>query len=145
MAIPAWISFSNGSSKTGAGSCRNREQSGLRRAMLREYLAGGCRPPELLKFLNSFLKQVVVAVEDYRRSGSEHVQKVRSEREYCEQVLKKWQEAKDKIGATVTPTGLRLPRLALPDLDEAGEIARFMWDEGLPGEFPFLTDAYPVQ
>jgi methylmalonyl-CoA mutase cobalamin-binding domain/chain len=60
-------------------------------------------------------------------------------------VLQEWQEAKDKIGTTVTPTGLRLPRLALPDLDEAGEIARFMWDEGLPGEFPFLTAAYPEQ
>jgi methylmalonyl-CoA mutase len=95
--------------------------------------------------LNSFLKQVVVAVENYRRSSSEHVQKVRSECEFREGVLRKWQEAKDKIGTTVTPTGLRLPRLALPDLDEAGEIARFMWDEGLPGEFPFLTAAYPEQ
>ncbi len=72
-------------------------------------------------------------------------EKARSEREYGEGVLQKWQEAKDKIGTTVTPTGLRLPRLALPDLDEAGEIARFMWDEGLPGEFPFLTAAYPEQ
>jgi methylmalonyl-CoA mutase cobalamin-binding domain/chain len=95
--------------------------------------------------LNSFLNQVVVAVENYRRSCSEHVEKVRSEREYREGVLRKWQEAKDKIGTTVTPTGLHLPRLALPDLDEAGEIARFMWDEGLPGEFPFLTAAYPEQ
>jgi methylmalonyl-CoA mutase cobalamin-binding domain/chain len=95
--------------------------------------------------LNSVLQQVVVAVENYRRSSSEHVEKARSERDYREVVLQKWQEAKDKIGSTVTPTGLRLPRLALPDLDEAGEIARFMWDEGLPGEFPFLTAAYPEQ
>jgi methylmalonyl-CoA mutase cobalamin-binding domain/chain len=29
--------------------------------------------------------------------------------------------------------------------DEAGEIARFLWDEGLPGEFPFLTAAYAEQ
>ena len=95
--------------------------------------------------MNSVLQQVVVAVENYRRSSSEHVEKARSERDYREGVLQKWQEAKDKIGTTVTPTGLRLPRLALPDLDEAGEIARFMWDEGLPGEFPFLTAAYPEQ
>jgi methylmalonyl-CoA mutase cobalamin-binding domain/chain len=95
--------------------------------------------------LNSFLQQVVVALEDYRRSSLEQVQKARRDREYSERVLQRWQEAKDKIGTTVTPTGLRLPRLALPDLDEAGEIARFMWDEGLPGEFPFLTAAYPEQ
>jgi len=40
---------------------------------------------------------------------------------------------------------LRLPRLALPELDEPGEIARFLHEEGLPGEFPFVTAAYPEQ
>jgi methylmalonyl-CoA mutase cobalamin-binding domain/chain len=91
------------------------------------------------------LGQVVVAVENYQRSGLEHVRKARTDREFGERVLQRWREAKDKIGTTVTPTGLRLPRLALSDLDEPGEIARFMWDEGLPGEFPFLTAAYPEQ
>ena len=93
----------------------------------------------------SSLGQVLVAIENYRRSGPDHVRKARTDREYGERVLKSWQEAKDKIGTTVTPTGLRLPRLALPDLDEVGEIARFLWEEGLPGEFPFLTAAYPEQ
>src|SRR3984893_8075991 len=91
------------------------------------------------------LGQVVAAIENHRRSGSDQVQKARTDREFGERVLQKWREAKDKIGVTVTPTGLRLPRLALPDLDEAGEIARFLWDEGLPGEFPFLTAAYAEQ
>ncbi len=92
-----------------------------------------------------FLGQIILAVENYRRSSSEQVRKARTDREFGEQVLRRWREARDKIGITVTPTGLRLPRLALPDLDEAGEIARFMWDEGLPGEFPFLTAAYAEQ
>ena len=35
-----------------------------------------------------------------------------------------------------------LPRLALPEIDEPGEIARYLFDEGLPGEFPFLNGAY---
>ena len=91
------------------------------------------------------LGQIVIAIENYRRSGSEQVQKARTDREFGERVLQRWREAKDRIGVTVTPTGLRLPRLALPDLDEAGEIARFLWDEGLPGEFPFLTSAYAEQ
>src|ERR1700726_3216803 len=91
------------------------------------------------------LGQVIVAIEDYRQSGLDQVQKARTDREFGERVLQRWREAKDKIGVTVTPTGLRLPRLALPDLDEAGEIARFLWDEGLPGEFPFLTAAYAEQ
>ena len=41
-----------------------------------------------------------------------------------------------------TPTGLKLPRLALPQTDEPGEIARFLFGEGLPGEFPFVNAAY---
>src|SRR6476660_2437070 len=91
------------------------------------------------------LGQIVSAVQNYRRSGPIQVQKARADREFGERVLQRWRAAKAKIGSTVTPTGLRLPRLALPDLDEAGEIARFLWDEGLPGEFPFLTAAYAEQ
>ena len=41
-----------------------------------------------------------------------------------------------------TPTGLTLPRLALPNVDEPGEIARYLYGEGLPGEFPFVSSAY---
>lgn len=91
------------------------------------------------------LGQVVVAVENYRRSVSDQVRQARTDREFGERILQRWRAAKEKIGVTVTPTGLRLPRLALPDLDEVGEISRFLWDEGLPGEFPFLTAAYAEQ
>ena len=91
------------------------------------------------------LGQVVVAIENYRRSASDQVQKARTDHEFGERVLQRWREVRNKIEFTVTPTGLRLPRLALPDLDEAGEIVRFMWDEGLPGEFPFLAAAYAEQ
>jgi methylmalonyl-CoA mutase cobalamin-binding domain/chain len=93
----------------------------------------------------SSLEKVVSAIVNYRQSGLEQVQKARTDGEFGEQVLQRWREAKAGIGTAVTPTGLRLPRLALPDLDEAGEIARFLWDEGLPGEFPYLTAAYPEQ
>src|SRR5207249_11531081 len=41
-----------------------------------------------------------------------------------------------------TPTGLPSPRLALPEINEAGEIARYLFGDGLPGEFPFLNGAY---
>jgi methylmalonyl-CoA mutase cobalamin-binding domain/chain len=91
------------------------------------------------------LAQVISAIENYRRLGSGQVQKARTDPDFGEQMLQRWREAKARIGTTVTPTGLRLPRLALPDLDEAGEIARFLWDEGLPGEFPYLTAAYAEQ
>jgi methylmalonyl-CoA mutase cobalamin-binding domain/chain len=91
------------------------------------------------------LGQVAVAVDNYRKMGVQEVQRVRGNREYGEQLVKKWRETKANIAHATTPTGLRLPRLALPDVDDPGEIARFLWDEGIPGEFPFLTAAYAEQ
>jgi methylmalonyl-CoA mutase cobalamin-binding domain/chain len=91
------------------------------------------------------LGQVVLALEEYRRFVLSEIRRARTDREFGQQILKKWQEAKAGIGTTITPTGLRLPRLALPDLDEPGEIERFLCEEGLPGEFPYLTAAYPEQ
>jgi methylmalonyl-CoA mutase cobalamin-binding domain/chain len=89
------------------------------------------------------LGHVVSAIENYGKFVQEQVQKARLDPETREQVLNKWREAKAKIGTTVTPTGLRLPRLALPETDEPGEIARFIYEEGLPGDFPFVTAIYP--
>src|SRR6516225_7040475 len=91
------------------------------------------------------LGQIVSAVEDYRKFVSSQVGIARADPRIGEDTLKRWREAKERIGTTVTPTGLRLPRLALPELDEPGEIARFLHEEGLPGEFPFVTAAYPEQ
>ena len=42
-----------------------------------------------------------------------------------------------KFRSTRAPTGLPLPRLALPEIDEPGEIARYLFGDGLPGEFPY--------
>src|SRR6516165_514600 len=91
------------------------------------------------------LGQIVSAVEDYRKFVSSQVRTARADPRIGEDIVKRWRAAKERIGATVTPTGLRLPRLALPELDEPGEIARFLHEEGLPGEFPFVTAAYPEQ
>jgi methylmalonyl-CoA mutase len=91
------------------------------------------------------LGQIVSAVEDYRKFVSSQVQTARAEPRVGEDILKRWREVRERIGTAVTPTGLRLPRLALPELDEPGAIARFFYEEGLPGEFPFMTAAYPEQ
>ena len=91
------------------------------------------------------LGQIVSAVEDRRKFVSSQVRIARADPRVGEDILKRWREAKERIGMTLTPTGLRLPRLALPEFDEPGEIARFLHEEGLPGEFPFVTAAYPEQ
>ena len=89
------------------------------------------------------LDSVVKAVEGFNRSVEREVQRARADADYGKQVLDKWRSVRAAVAQTTTPTGLTLPRLALPDLDEPGEITRHLMGEGLPGEFPFTNAAYP--
>lgn len=90
----------------------------------------------------SKLGQVVEAVENYNKFVLDHVKRARSDEQFGRELLGRWNDIKAKIPVTQTPTGLPLPRLALPDIDDPGEIARYLFGEGLPGEFPFLNGAY---
>ena len=91
----------------------------------------------------SVLAQVSKAVEAYDGFVERQVARARSEAEFRDQILERWQSARAAIGTVETPTGLKLPRLALTQTDEAGEITRYLYGEGLPGEFPFVNAAYP--
>ena len=88
------------------------------------------------------LAQIADAVEAYNRSVHDTVARARTDAAFGKQILEKWRQARASIGTTVTPTGIELPRLALPNLDEPGEMARYLGEEGLPGEFPYLSSAY---
>jgi methylmalonyl-CoA mutase len=90
----------------------------------------------------SVLSQIADAVDTYNRSVEKRVEQVRSDAAAGQALLDKWREIRERIPTTVTPTGLTLPRLALPELDEAGAIARYLGEEGLPGDFPFVSSAY---
>src|ERR1041384_4891225 len=91
----------------------------------------------------SKLGQVVESVENYNKFVLDQVKRARSDQKFGRDLLGRWNDTKAKIPVTRTPTGLPLPRLALPEIDEPGEIARFIFGEGLPGEFPYLNAAYP--
>src|SRR6266496_2524158 len=91
----------------------------------------------------SKLGQVVESVEDYNKFVLDQVKRARTDQKFGRDLLGRWNDTKAKIPVTRTPTGVPLPRLALPEIDEPGEIARFIFGEGLPGEFPFLNAAYP--
>jgi methylmalonyl-CoA mutase len=91
------------------------------------------------------LGQVVQSVRKYHNFVQAEVKRVRNDPKAAEEVLNRWREIGSKIGTTETPTGIKLPTLALPEFDEPGEITRFLLDEGLPGEFPYLSAAYPEQ
>src|ERR1044071_4235869 len=91
----------------------------------------------------SKLGQVVESVENYNKFVLDQVKRARTDQKFGRDLLGRWNDTKAKIPVTRTPTGLPLPRLALPEIDEPGEIARFIFGEGLPGEFPYLNGAYP--
>ncbi len=90
----------------------------------------------------TFLGRVADSLDTYRQFVVEQVRRARTEPEFAAQMEARWQAARDRAGASTTPTGLVLPRHAFPPLDEAGAIARHLFEEGLPGEFPFLNAAY---
>ncbi len=90
----------------------------------------------------SKLGQVVKSVENYNQFVLDQVKRARTDEKFGRELLGRWNDIKAKIPTTRTPTGLSLPRLALPEIDESGEIARYLFGEGLPGEFPYLNAAY---
>src|SRR5204862_7965363 len=90
----------------------------------------------------SKLGSVVESVEKYNQFVVDQVKRARSDKDFGRDLVGRWNDIKAKIPTSRTPTGIPLPRLALPEIDEAGEIARYLFREGLPGEFPYLNGAY---
>jgi len=90
----------------------------------------------------SKLGQVVESVEKYNQFVLDQVKRARTDEKFGRDLLGRWNDFKAKIPITRAPTGLPLPRLALPEVDEPGEIARYLFGDGLPGEFPYLNAAY---
>ncbi|PYK44773.1 MAG: methylmalonyl-CoA mutase [Verrucomicrobia bacterium] len=91
----------------------------------------------------SKLGQVVESVENYNKFVLDQVKRARTDQKFGRDLLGRCNDVKAKIPVTRTPTAISLPRLALPEIDEPGEIARYIFGEGLPGEFPYLNAAYP--
>jgi len=90
----------------------------------------------------SKLGQVVEAVEKHGQFVFDQVKRARSDEKFGRELTERWNKIKADIPVSRAPTGLPLPRLALPEIDEPGEIARYLFGDGLPGEFPFLNAAY---
>jgi methylmalonyl-CoA mutase len=90
----------------------------------------------------SKLGQVVESVEKYNQFVLDQVKRARTDEKFGRELVDRWNKIKSETPVSRTPTGLPLPRLALPEIDEPGEIARYLFGDGLPGEFPFLNGAY---
>ncbi|MGB8465160.1 MAG: methylmalonyl-CoA mutase family protein [Terrimicrobiaceae bacterium] len=90
----------------------------------------------------SALSDVADAIERHERFVDRQAEHARRNPKFRKELLQRWKKVLRKAGSASTPTGLRLPRVALPQTDEPGEIARFLFGEGPPGEFPFVNGAY---
>jgi methylmalonyl-CoA mutase len=85
------------------------------------------------------LDGVIRACAAHDAAVAAEVQRARADAAAGRAWLDRWQAVRAAVPLGRTPTGLELPRLALPDLDEAGAVARFLLGAGLPGEFPFVN------
>ena len=90
----------------------------------------------------SKLGAVIESVEKHEKFVQEQVKRARTDEKFGREMTERWNKIKAGIPIARAPTGLPLPRLALPEIDEAGEIARYLFGDGLPGEFPYLNGAY---
>jgi len=91
----------------------------------------------------SALAQIIKAAQQFERSVDAQVRKARSDTRFARELRGRWRKIRERVPTIETPAGLKLPRLALPQTDEPGAIAQFLFGDGLPGEFPFVTAAYP--
>jgi methylmalonyl-CoA mutase len=88
------------------------------------------------------LARVCDAVQGHDHFVAEQVRRAREDTAFRNELLTRWKAIRESIGTLHTPTGLELPAYSLPYTDDPGEIARFLFTDGLPGEFPFVNAAY---
>ncbi|MBV8584988.1 MAG: hypothetical protein JO308_01770 [Verrucomicrobia bacterium] len=91
------------------------------------------------------LGQIVSAVNGYRHFIDAEVKRIRMDSAAGLKLVEEWRAMRQKIPRRETSNGLQLPVLALPDLDEPGQIQRFLLEEGIPGNFPYVAGIYPEQ
>ena len=91
----------------------------------------------------SMLNGVVRACEAYNTHVETEVRQARTDKKLGQKYTNRWTELQSHIAQAPTATGMMLPRLALPEIDEPGAIARYLLGHGIPGQFPFVTSAYP--
>lgn len=80
----------------------------------------------------------------------------------CRKLLKEWPEMKQKYRAdtyqyqvrdktihqsliSTSLSGLRIPKISLPNYEDWGDILRWLLTENVPGEFPYAAGVFPLK
>jgi methylmalonyl-CoA mutase len=90
----------------------------------------------------STLTRVCESIERHARFVQEQIRRSREDARFRTTLLRRWKGIRESITTVQTPTGIALPSLALPTSSDPGEIARYLFGEGFPGEFPFMNSIY---
>jgi methylmalonyl-CoA mutase len=90
----------------------------------------------------SVLGKIADSVDTYNAHVATEVSRARTDAAFAAELRERWGKIRASIETTHTPTGIPLPRLALPLTDEPGAIAEYLLGQGLPGEFPYANAAY---
>jgi len=90
----------------------------------------------------SQLGKISDSVDTYNAFVRAEVARARSDSTYAAELRARWEKIRASVDHTTSPTGTKIPRLALPDTDEPGAIADYLLGQGLPGQFPYATAAY---
>ncbi len=90
----------------------------------------------------SQLGKIADSVDTYNAFVRAEVQRARTDKKFAADLRARWEKIRASVDHTTSPTGTKIPRLALPDTDEPGAIADYLLGQGLPGQFPYATAAY---
>lgn len=60
-------------------------------------------------------------------------------------LLKSYQQSKNEQSSFDSLSGLSIPRVCLPELEQSIEQLRYMYEENLPGHFPFTAGVFPLK
>ena len=90
----------------------------------------------------SALARVCESAEAHACFVAAQVRRAREDAAFRARLLTRWKALRKSVGTVRTPTGLELPAIALPTTDEPGEIARIIFGDGVPGEFPFTNSIH---
>jgi methylmalonyl-CoA mutase len=91
----------------------------------------------------SVLADINRAMAKHNDCVASKIRRARSDAAFANELLERWRKIKDQVATVTTPTGLNLPRLALPANEDPAAIAHYLYSQGQPGEFPFVNGVYP--
>lgn len=91
------------------------------------------------------LENVIRANIEYQSEVESHIHRALEDEAYQKDLWRHWHGYEATIGEAELPTGVRMPATALPEIVHPSQIAWFMGEWGLPGEFPYGLSLYPRQ